>query len=534
KKIEIPPLSKGGSGGIFATAFFLTAFSILFFGDVSFARDAAEIEKAVQTEKNPLKLPRLYKELGDVLFASGNNKEAATAYVKALSFPKRDFSGEERRLMAMRIAWAGDFKKAESELFLILSEDPKNSDARVSLSRVISWQGRMDEALVEAEKVIKLSPGNAEALVVKADVLRWKGDFAGAVSLYEEALKKGENFSARLGLSYALLYSGKKTEALENASLLRPGNPSEEGEAVKLREAIEAATKPGVKASSSGYSDSDGNRVDYYSIGYGFFIRQLKTDLSYKRVDASDDLRTGNADTFYVSVSSDARVLVFDSINAGAGFSALSPDAEDSTEIGIYHVGGKARFTDAGAGIYVSKFVLTDTARLIEEGVRVLSAGLDGSYKAGTKFSVLGSYGHGDYSDDNSSDEVNVVPEYEFVKAGAYSMKAGYKFKYLDFKRNSGSGYFDPQDFISHQVFLKMFFEKERHSLSLEPFIGNQSFERYGKGNNDPTSGVSGRYEYKISRSAVFSLRAETGDYAAGTAAGFRFTQFGAGVEFRQ
>ena len=113
-------------------------------------------------------------------------------------------------------------------------------------------------------------------------------------------------------------------------------------------------------------------------------------------------------------------------------------------------------------------------------------------------------------------------------------MKAGYKFKYLDFKKNSKSGYFDPQGFVSHQVFLRLALEKEKHSLSLEPIIGNQSFKRYGEGNNDVTSGISGMYEYKISRNAVFFLRAETGDYAAGTAYGFRFTQFGASVEFRR
>jgi hypothetical protein len=99
----------------------------------------------------------------------------------------------------------------------------------------------------------------------------------------------------------------------------------------------------------------------------------------------------------------------------------------------------------------------------------------------------------------------------------------GYRFRYLNFNRQSGSGYFDPNDFMANQIFISLNFEHDKFYLYLEPYGGYQSFRRYGDNNTGFFGGGSGVFGFNLSKNVLLEASAEGGNYALGAAAGFNY-----------
>ncbi|MBI3553169.1 MAG: tetratricopeptide repeat protein [Elusimicrobia bacterium] len=178
---------------------------------------------------------------GDALAAQEDFKSAADAYLEALSLGK--FSLEERMTMATRISWGGRLDEAAREFRAVLGEDPANARARTALARTLSWKGDNETALAEIEAVLSKTPDDREALLVKANVLRLSGQGEAAIALYAKLLTGGEDFDARLGLSYAELARGRKDAARADAASLKPKLPYEERELKELAAALAVASE---------------------------------------------------------------------------------------------------------------------------------------------------------------------------------------------------------------------------------------------------------------------------------------------------
>ena len=99
-----------------------------------------------------------------------------------------------------------------------------------------------------------------------------------------------------------------------------------------------------------------------------------------------------------------------------------------------------------------------------------------------------------------------------------------------NFDRQSGGGYFDPNDFMSHQAFATMSVEKDGFAAYLEPYIGVQSFRRYGDDSTDLIGGLSGTLGYQLAKSLRIEINGEYGNSAAETATGFEYFLVGARV----
>jgi hypothetical protein len=107
-------------------------------------------------------------------------------------------------------------------------------------------------------------------------------------------------------------------------------------------------------------------------------------------------------------------------------------------------------------------------------------------------------------------------------------LRVGYRFRYLNFERQSRSGYFDPNDFMSHQIFVACSAETGRLYGYLEPYGGLQSFRRNGvRSNDDLFGGVSGTVGYRVTNNLRAEFNGEFGNYALQTAAGFEYYQIG-------
>ena len=82
--------------------------------------------------------------LGHQLAEAGRDQDARTIFEGLLALDARDVYA--RIALATLCLRAGDVLSAESQLRLVLKEQPANRDARVRLSSALMGQGRAEEA----------------------------------------------------------------------------------------------------------------------------------------------------------------------------------------------------------------------------------------------------------------------------------------------------------------------------------------------------------------------------------------------------
>lgn len=462
---------------------------------------------------------RLLKQKADALSEEGDKRGAAELYAKALDTSRGNFTEEERTDIAIRISWGDMFSRSIEELRQIVSSGSSNLRARIHLARVLSWSGDYAGSLTETEKVLAENPANREALAVKAAVLRWKGDYGASIAIYGGILSEKEDFDARLGLTYALIAKGEKKAAKKSMELLKPASSYEKSEYEKLEQALADAVSPTLEARYSYYNDTDSNQVRRYALGYGFRADNLRVDAKYVHTDGEDDLRKADADSLLLNGS--YRLNGTYGVNAGIGYHLLSNSGRSSFVTG--GVRAEANALGGAFGAAVSRDVLLDTARLIESGVSMTGYGVYARIPAANRLMLYGGISYRDYSDGNSAFELNLSPVYRVLKP----VSAGYRFKYLDFDRQSGSGFFDPEGYVSNQVFVSVDYARGRMYSKIEPHAGHQSFTRYGEANSGFYAGGSAVLGYKAARGLLFEIDAEGGSSAIGTAAGFKYYMAG-------
>jgi tetratricopeptide (TPR) repeat protein len=492
------------------------------------AEVSGTLPAGVQTPSDGEESWKVHRKLGDEFAAKGDYKNAAANYRKVLSGTGAALTTGERVRIATVLSWGGELEAAIRELESILQAEPGNLQARLQLARSLSWAGRPAEAIVEAERILADSPGNPDALVVKGNALRYRNENRSAIQVFESVLGKKENFDARLGLSYACLAGGDITCAKESARKLTPEYPYQEKERKSLNAEIDGVTRPTLVAGYSHYRDSDDNRLDRYSLSAGFRTGYWKWGVGYQYTDATDLSR--NAADHDLSLSADSRPTEWLGVGGTAG---VNWTANDNS--GRYFVGSvrmDAKVLDGRIGVSGARRVFAETAQLIENGIRFTEIASFVEYPLPYRFTVRASYASRDFSDNNRSDDWQGSIRHVFGLKNPL-LAAGYRIRYLDFQRESGSGYFDPADYLSHRVELSINYEKGRGYVHLAPFIGYQSYRRQGDTPEGFFAGGEGVIGAHVTDSVAFELHGEGSDEAGGTASGFRYYQVGLRMKAR-
>ncbi|RMG59012.1 MAG: hypothetical protein D6713_06475 [Deltaproteobacteria bacterium] len=483
----------------------------------SSASTLEDLKEEVARQVSPEERAKALKMLGDHYAAIEDYRNAAAVYIEALSLSRASFSLDERFEMAVRISWGDYLEEAETELRKILDDDPSRIDARVHLARVLSWMDRLDEAIAEADRVLKENPGNVEALLVKANALRWRGDADESIPLYEEILQKGEDFEARLGLTYAYLDTGYYGRARESFSRLKPAYPYQEKSQERVEKVIVQETSPSLSGAVSFYSDSDDNRWSREEAEGKF----LAGDWTVRILGATGEAKAPSRGGRYRSVSAEGRLLRgrFD-LRGSLGLSSLHSRGSGSVVTGALQVKFLGKTLRGGARF--SREVFTDTAELIEN--RITSEG--GSFfvegNPVKRLRVTATFDWREYSDGNGSRAVRLEKDY-LLSRKSPKLSLGGRLRYTDFRRQSGSGYFDPDDYISLQAYTSLYHEVGEWYFYLEPYGGYQRFRRYGEKSEDLVGGGFASIGFNPSRRVTLELNGEGGNFSLGTAAGFRY-----------
>ncbi len=480
---------------------------------------------AISEARNEKERAKLHRALGEVFALKGEFKEAGKEYLKALSLDRRGFSESERFRMAIHLSWGTYLKEAIEELSEIIKNNPDHLEARIHRARCLSWTGRFKESLKEVETILKVSPNNREALLIKANILRWRGSLDQAIAIYKDLLEVKEDFDTRMGLTYALLKKGDRKGAQESFSHLKPIYPYQEKEFKKLEEEVLRVTRGSLGGTYQFYKDSDENQLNRFSISGGGWIDPVRVDLHFRHTDARDEDRHHRSEEFSFRVYS-KRLERF-TLGGGGGVVQLHHQKTD-----YYFTGNLFSTLDLFRGFIggsLSQYVLVDTAQLIESRIRVHEGGMLISQNLTDELSLYGSYFYRDYSDRNHSHDFQCIPRYLLFSRNPRT-SLGYRFRYLHFDKHPRSGYFDPKNFMSHQALLSIDYEKDPFSIFLEPYIGYQSFKRYGERDRDVILGGSGVFRYRISRKIDGEVAVEGGNYALGSTTGFNYFQFSFGL----
>jgi tetratricopeptide (TPR) repeat protein len=460
----------------------------------------------------------LHKELGDLYVLRDDHESAAREYMAALELNPGGFSAEERLGMARSMSWARKYRDAIAVLEGILAEDPDNLKARVHMARTLSWDGRYGEAIREADKVLAVRPDDPEALLVKANALSWKGDHVSARPLYRRILAEEEDFDARLGLAQTQLTAGNIRRARSDFALLEPGYPYQKLAYGRFEDSLRQASRPRLEASYHFYDDTDDNQYNRYEASLSIPAGDVRADVRYRHTDAKDPSRSNDSD----EASAGIYARLTERLGAGGEAGYARFENGDSTSIGTWNVRVDLDVPRGRIGISSSREPLNETAQLIEnhvyfDSVRVYA---DQSFSRGWYASA--SYTYRDYSDSNSSHDarLNIT---KTLRAEDPRLAVGYRFRYLDFRRQSGSGYFDPDHYNSHQLVVSLRHEGKRGYVYLEPYVGVQFFERFATSSDDFIAGGYGALGLRLGKNVTLELNAEGGDLAVDSAAGFSY-----------
>ena len=493
----------------------------------SSAQTVDQLLKSAQTAPDKKTQANLYKQLGDKLAAQDQIEQAADAFSKALASGRENFSPTERVRMAIHLSWADRLKESRDELDRVLAQDPKNIAARSHLARVLSWSGDLSEAVAQADLVLKDQPEHKDALLVKADALQWQGRYVEAIPIYQKLVAQDGDFDARVGLSRSLMAVGNRTAALENRDSLQAGSARQKRDLAKLIDALDQEIRPTVEARYNYYRDSDQNRLNRYALGGNFWIDNYKFGINFRHTDANDPTRDNRAEDLLFRIYS----RLTDQFGAGAGIGFTQLADRHTSDFLAGHIRFDGKLFAGTAGVNVTREVLSDTAELIENRIRMTNVGLYISQPLTERFSVYAGYNYKSFSDGNHANDLQLTTQYAIYLAP--KIMIGHRFRLLDFHEQSGSGFFDPNNYIANRAFTSVYYENKLLYTYLEGYVGYQTFRRNQVATDSFIHGGAGSVGIKPIANLAIEVNVEGGNFAAGSTAGFTYFIVGPRVLYR-
>jgi len=493
----------------------------------SSAQTVDQLLKSAQTAPDKKTQANLYKQLGDKLAAQDQIEQAADAFSKALASGRENFSPTERVRMAIHLSWADRLKESRDELDRVLAQDPKNIAARSHLARVLSWSGDLSEAVAQADLVLKDQPEHKDALLVKGDALQWQGRYVEAIPIYQKLVAQDGDFDARVGLSRSLMAVGNRTAALENRDSLQAGSARQKRDLAKLIDALDQEIRPTVEARYNYYRDSDQNRLNRYALGGNFWIDNYKFGINFRHTDANDPTRDNRAEDLLFRIYS----RLTDQFGAGAGIGFTQLADRHTSDFLAGHIRFDGKLFAGTAGVNVTREVLSDTAELIENRIRMTNVGLYVSQPLTERFSVYAGYNYKSFSDGNHANDLQLTTQYAIYLAP--KIMIGHRFRLLDFHEQSGSGFFDPNNYIANRAFTSVYYENKLLYTYLEGYVGYQTFRRNQVATDSFIHGGAGSVGIKPIANLAIEVNVEGGNFAAGSTAGFTYFIVGPRVLYR-
>lgn len=439
--------------------------------------------------------------------------------------PEHEVLGESLS-SADALAKAGEYDRAIAIIEKFLAKNPANTDGQLLYARTLSWKGEYERAIEVYGKVIQREPQNAEAHAGYARVLSWKGEYERSVEAYRRSLAiEPGSVDARTGLARTLWWKGEADGALKELSRIlskEPGN----AEALALEKRLRQDRGPAAKAVYLNASDSDSNRVESYQAFFAdtFGLPGHRFEFAYKRFESSLPGRSATAS--FLDLKDSIKVM---------GRAVLTPrislvSLDSGTNDTVYLTEGLSFNMPLVKGTAMtaaySRYPLVDTARLIENNIRVREAALALTHEA-RGATISASALSASYSDGNS--------RYDLAGGLAISLfkeprvVLGVSSLYRDFSERTASGYYNPPNIFSNSVYADASGRVwQKFIYRAKATLGTQSYE----GKSEYATSFQAALEWEASRDLSLEAGYKYSRSALESASGFRFEEFRAGVNY--
>ena len=495
-------------------------------------------------------------------------EESIATYQKALAVNPKD--DDARRELAKINSWAGHYAAAESGYQELIRAHPEDTTLKLDLARMLAWQNKFDAARALYQPLVEAHDHALEAAVGLGDVAAWEGDLPEAEKWYRQVLKADpDNQQAALGLARVHHWQGKDRMAVSEAERAVAKFPDNK-EAKKVLQEIQDPLRPYVTPYWNRTIDTDSNDVILSRLTGGFHIDpQTTLDASYSHFDAKFRCETGSqcqgissltlpeeADDEGDLVQARFATRFSDILFINANLGASRQEGFESNEL-VQAVGGGSfdlyiapKF---GFGFGASHEALFDTARIIDNHIRLTS--LDGrlDYSFAGRWRLRAGAQHGWFSDGNQRNIATASVSVQLpVRRPRLSLT--YLARYLSYQDDDpqelNSGYFAPTRFFSNLLSVGVGDNLLHRRLyyQVELIGGVQEFRRLLCSDpanpdpvtcappfelEDPSSGSDTVFGYELlggwnlHRNVVFEASYGWSDYAQQVASGFESHHYG-------
>lgn len=186
---------------------------------------------------------------------------------------------------------------------------------------------------------------------------------------------------------------------------------------------------------------------------------------------------------------------------------------------------------DGSVGVTLTREVLSDTAELLQHRIRMTTAGINLKQNLTERVSVKGRYTYKSFSDGNHANELQWWTHYVLYLTPRIVI--GHRFRLHDFQKQSGSGYFDPNNYIANRAFASLYFENRSYYTYVEANLRYQTYPRYGVVSANFIHGGAGSVGIKPLQNLSHEINIEGGSFATESTSGFNYSTVGPTILLR-
>ncbi|MBI3772856.1 MAG: hypothetical protein HY272_09180 [Gammaproteobacteria bacterium] len=425
-------------------------------------------------------------------------------YRQALRQNEANLPADRYLEIAQSLADCDDAEGAIDALETFTSANPKIIEAKVLLANLLSWNGRLLQAVVVADQVLAVEPKNRQARLAKANAASWSGDFYVALPVFEKLLAEEEDFDTRLGYTYALLASGSYREAKYSHWWLYAANVPKRHTTLEVRQALIDQGRRNVSWKTEYLNDRSHSRRFDHILSYNLPFERSGMTLSLRQQKAEDPWTALSQELNGVEVAGRWRMSPAWKLASELAWVKAGTHQQTFDELNLL----LSSKTQTGRWLWdaeLSRELYDDTASILAHHIIRSDIYNHAQYTVNDWIRLNGELRGTDYSDDNKS--------YELVLRSRYSIalmepriEIGYKYYQQDFQRQSGGGYYAPDNTAAHELTLGFTHYSKSFEGSGEIFYGRQSTSIAVTDQTENIAGLTLNLGYNVMN--VFSVNA--------------------------
>jgi len=471
---------------------------------------------------------QLYMKIGDYYASRQEYERAAAAYLKAAELSAENLPQEQQLSISERLANVQKLGPAIDNLQTIRRAEPTNANARLMLARYLGWHNQPRESAIIADELMALQPDNLDARIIKATVSSWRGDYATAIPLFEEVLRKQEDFDTRLSYYHALSNVSHVIWRNNLADELKTENEFQQLALDDLRWALQRKSTPSLEYQYEFYDDSYKNKHSEQYLRFTRPWRDASTFLSIGRTEAADDFGY-RFDLNMLAVGIEKSPGDANRLLAKIGITRYNDF--DYADVLTSQLIFSHRLPDLFLSLEYEHEAYDDYTFIIFNNIRTHKLSVKANYQPSDFWDMEFNHLYSNYSDNNHSNETALTLRYA-IHHTPPRISIAYKHERLAFATQTFNGYYDPDQANTSKLLVQIYQSGNRYETGAEIYSGHQDSQRLGFTDENSIIGWSAFYRLHLRRKLFFEVEWEGSNSSYRNPYGYDYNLISARAKF--